>query len=128
MLNGVHAGFGRPQNSLGAVGVGRDPAAEAVGVGDDGFHFFDRVLRGAGIVAFGEHAAGGANFDHVRAVLDDLTDFVLHAFHAVGRAVALGVKFVGQQVLVAVSAGDAERRSARDDVRSRQHAFVDGVA
>ena len=77
---------------------------------------------------FGKHAAGGANLDHISAVFNDLADFVLHAFHAVRRAIGFGVPFVRQQVLVAVASGDRERRAAGVDTRARNHAFIDGVA
>ena len=76
---------------MGSVGVGGDFAAEAVSVGDDGLHFFERVLRGLRIVAEREHAAGGADLDEVGSVLDVLADLVLHSGDAIGHAVADGV-------------------------------------
>jgi hypothetical protein len=59
-----------------------------VGVGDDGFHLFEGVLRGLGIVSFGEDAAGGANLDEVGAVLDVLANLLLDGGDAVGDSVA----------------------------------------
>ncbi len=75
-----------------------------------------------------KHAAGGANLDHVGAVLDGLADFVLHGFHAVGNASASHVIFEGQQILVAVPSGDAERRAADQHARARNIAGIDGIA
>ena len=67
-----------PDDSLRAVGVRGDFAAEAMGVGDDRLHLFEGVLRGLRVVALGEHAAGGADLDDVGAVLDDFANLVLH--------------------------------------------------
>ena len=55
-------------------------------------------------------------------------DFVLHAFHAVGHAFRGVVEFEGQKVLVAMSAGNAERRTAHQHARAGNIAGVDGVA
>ena len=82
----IHAGLRCPENALRAVRVRRDLASQAMRVGDDGFHLFQRVGRSLRIVSVRKHAAGGANLDQVGAVLDDLADFVLHAFHAVGHS------------------------------------------
>jgi len=57
-----------------AVGVGGDFAAEFVGFFGDGSHFFEGVLRRAGLIAFAKNAAGGADFDNVGAVLDDFAN------------------------------------------------------
>ena len=75
VLDGIHSGFSGPGNALRTVRVRRDFAAQAMRVRDDGFHFFQRVLRSARIVALGKHAAGSANLDYVSAVFDDLADF-----------------------------------------------------
>ncbi len=86
VLDGIHAGLRGPENALRAVRMRGDLASQAMGVGYDRLQFFQRVGRSLGIVAVRKHAAGGANLDQVGAVLDDLADFVLHAFHAVGHA------------------------------------------
>ena len=125
MLDGVDAGLGGPENALRAVGVRGHLAAQPVGVGDDGLHLFERVLRGLGIVALGEHAAGGADLDEVGAVLDVLAHLVLHGGDAVGHAVAHRVIADGQQVVVAVAAGDADERAADLHVRPGNLAGVD---
>ena len=97
-------------------------------VGDDGLHLLQGVLAGLRIVAFGEHAAGGADLDQVRAVFDVLAHHVLHRGDAVGHAVTGDVEGLRQQVVVHVAAGDAERRTADLHVRSFDEPFVDGVA
>ena len=94
-------------------------AAQAMRVGDNGLHLFQGVLRGLRIVALGEHAAGGADLDEVGAVLDVLAHLVLHGGDAVGHAVAHGVIADGQQILIAVAAGDADERAADQHVRVR---------
>src|SRR5581483_4171150 len=70
---------------------------------------------------------GGADLDHVGAVLDDFAHLVLHRLDAVGHALGLMVILEGQQVVVAVSAGDAHRRAAHQHTRAGQRAFVDYV-
>ena len=90
-----------------------------VRVSDNRFHFFQRVLRCLRIISMREHAAGRANLDHVRAVLDDLAHFVLDRFDAVSHSAIGGVVFIRQQVVVAMSAGDAQRRTADQHARSR---------
>ena len=128
VLDGVNAGFSSPENPLLTVGVRGHLAAEAVGVGDESLHFFKRELGGIGVVALGEHAAGGADLDEIGTVLDVLPHHVLHSGNAVGYAVADRVVLEWEQILVAVSAGDADERAADLHVRSGDLAGVDGVA
>src|SRR6185312_4862348 len=116
-----------PKDALGTVGVGRHFAAEAVSVSHDGLHFFQRVLRGLRVIAHGKHASGGADLNQVGAIFDDLAHLVLHGFHAVGYAIVLAVVVVGQQVVVAVAAGDAEGRTADQHAGAGHVAGVDGV-
>ena len=73
---------------------------------------------GLRIVAFREHAAGGADLDQVGAVLDVLADLVLHRGDTVGYAIANLVVLRGQQVVIAVAAGDAHGRTADQHVRA----------
>ena len=76
-----------------SVRVRRDFAAQPVRVGHDGFHLLQRVLRVLRIVAQRKHAARGAYFDQIGAVLDVLANLVLHGRDAIGDAVAGGVIF-----------------------------------
>ncbi len=92
MFNRIDAGFRSPANTLRAVRMRGHAAAEPVCVRHDCLHFFERVLRSVGVIAFREHAAGGANLDHVCAVLDDFANFVLHAFDAISDSVSLKMK------------------------------------
>ena len=110
------------------MGVRGDLAAEAMCVGDDGAQFLLGVLRVLGIVAQRQDAAGGADLDDVSAVLDDLAHLVLHVFDAVSDADLGGMPLVGQQVVVAMSAGNAQRRTAGVDARTGHVARIDGVA
>jgi hypothetical protein len=72
-------------------------------------------------------ACGSSPFDSC-AVLDVLPNPVLHLGNAVGHAVAHLVIADGQQVAVAMAAGDAQRRPAHLHVRPGNLACVDGVA
>ncbi len=128
VLDRVHTRVRGPAHALGAVRVRGHLPAEPVGVRHDRLHLLERVLRRVRVVSLREHPAGRADLDHVRAVLDDLADLVLHSLDAVRHAVSLEAKRRRQQVLVAVPARDAERRPRRDDAGADDVAVVDGVA
>ena len=128
VLNRVHASLSGPQNSLRAVRMRCNLAAQAMGIGDKSLYLLQRVLCGLWIVALGEHAAGGADFDQVGPVLDVLPYHVLHRGNAVGHAVRRHVVLDRQQVLIAVAAGDAQRGPAHQHVRTGNLSGVDGVA
>ena len=128
VLDGVDAGLRGPEDALRSVGVRGDLAAEAVRVGDDGLELFHGVLAGLGVVAFGEDAAGGGDFDEVGAVLDVFADLVLDGGDAVGYGFAMDVVLVREKVLVHVAAGDAEGGTADLHVRAGDVAGVDLVA
>src|SRR6266566_2958678 len=102
--------------------------AKSVRVGNNGFHFFKCVLRGVGIVAFGEHAPGRADFNQVRSILDYFSRLVLYLLDAIGGAVRSRVVLVRKQVVVAVTSGDAQRGSAHQHARSGYIAGVNRVA
>src|SRR5690349_23298368 len=112
MLHRIHTGFCSPQDSLSAVRVRSHLPPQSMRVGDDGLYLFECVLRRAWIVTFREHATGSANLDQVRSILNDLADLVLHAFHAIRDAVSLMMEFIRKEVVIAVSTGDAEWRTA----------------
>src|ERR1700733_6342069 len=97
-------------------------------VGDNGLHLFERILRGLRVVPFREHASGGADLDEVSAVLDRFADLVLYGFDAIGYAFRGLMVGDGEQIIVAVATGDAERRAANLHVRTLDQSFVDGVA
>ena len=97
-------------------------------VRDDCFHFFQSILRSVRIVALREHAAGGADLDHVGSIFDDFPHFVLHGFHAVRYPFTKEMKRGWQQVLIAVPAGDAQRRAGGDHARPDHVAIIDGIA
>lgn len=86
-----------------------------------GLHLFECVLRGVRVIALGEDAPCGANLDDVRTILDDFANFVLHAFDAIGHAITLKTKRGWEQILVAVAAGDTERRSRPPCAARRRH-------
>ena len=128
VLDGIDSGLGGPENRLRTMRVGGYLAAEPVGVGDDGLHLFQRVLAGLRVVALGEHAAGRANFDQVGAVLDVVPDHVLHAGDAISNTSALHVVLLREEVLVHVSAGNAERWAGDLHVRAGDVSLVNFIA
>ena len=121
MFDRIHSGLRGPQNSLRAVRVRGDLASQAMRVSDDRLYLFQRVRRSLGIVSVGKHASGGADLDHVGAVFDDFTDFVLHAFHSVGDSEGRVREIRREHVLVAMASGDAEGRPAHQHARAREH-------
>ena len=91
-------------DGFGSMRVRRDFASELGRLVDDGFHFFERVLRGVDRVALGEHAARCADLDDVRAVLDLIAHGFAPFLRAVRDAIAIVAVF-GMQlepVLIAV--------------------------
>ena len=128
VLDGVDAGLRGPEDGLRSVGVRGDLAAEAVRVGDDGLHLFERVLRGLGVVALGEHAAGGANLDEVGTVFDVGGAPCAARRECRRRRLRPDVVLLGEKVFVHVAAGNAERRSGDLHVRAGDVAGVDLVA
>src|SRR5258708_14581312 len=118
----------RPAEALRSMRMSRDLAPEPVRVGNDSLHLIERVLRGLRIVAMRKYTAGGADFDQVGAVLDDLPRFVLDGFDAIGHTRALHVRLKRQQIVVAVSACNAQCRTADQHARSGHVAGVNRIA
>jgi hypothetical protein len=102
--------------------------AEAVGFLDNGFHFLAGVLRGVGIVALGHDTAGSADLDDVSAVLDVLANFVANRIDSIGDPWFDSVIFRSEQIVVAVTAGDAQSGTAGEDTRAGNVALIDGIA
>ena len=88
MLDGIDSGDDGVFDTGGAMRVGGDFAAEAVGGIDDGFHFFGAVLGEGGVVAFGKNSAGGHEFDYVGTVFDIFADFLGNSIDAVGNSIS----------------------------------------
>src|SRR5258707_5331582 len=128
VLDGIDAGTDRVLDGLCTVGVCGDFAAEFVGLFGDGSHFFEGVLRRAGLIAFAENAAGSADFDDVGAVFDDFANFGASGPRAVGDAFCHMVILRGQKIVVTMAAGDSERRARDEHARTRNFASVDSVA
>src|SRR6266478_2129161 len=128
MFNGVDAGADGVLDGLRAVRVRGDFAAELVGFFGDGLHFFEGVLRRAGLIAFDENAAGGADFDDVGAVLHSFPDFGASGPGAVGDAFRPEVKFGGEQIVVAVPAGNAQCWTGDAHARAFDFARVNSIA
>src|SRR5207244_9781683 len=74
VLNGVHASLGSPSDALRSVGVRGNFPAKTMRIGYDRLHLFQRVLRGALPLPLAEHAACGADLDHIGAILDDRSE------------------------------------------------------
>ena len=124
----VDAGEDRVSDRRCTVGVRGDPPTELVGFVDDRLHFFQRVLLGARLIAFAEHAARRADLDDVCAVLDDLANLRADRPWAIGDSVRRVVKFDREEIAVAVPASDPKRRPGHDHARTLDVARVDAVS
>src|SRR5437764_10046314 len=98
-------------NAFGAVCMGGDSSPERCSFVDDRFHFFVSELRCAHGVAFAQDTSGLANLDHIRAVLDLITDDRTALLRAIRNAVLNAV--IKQawlvSVLITVTACDPDR-------------------
>src|ERR1700684_1232612 len=112
VLDRIHTCFRCPDHALCTMRVRSYFSAQAMSIGHNRLHLFQCVLRSVGIIALGEHASGGADFDEISAVLDDLARLVLNVLYTVRHPIAGGVILVRQLVVVAVSTRNAERRTA----------------
>src|ERR1700722_3255935 len=108
MFDGVDSCLGGEEDTLCAVGVRGDLAAKTVRVGNDGLHLFEGVLRGLRIVSLGEYAAGGADFDKVRSILNVFANLMLDGRDTVSYSLAVHVILKREKIFVHVTAGDAE--------------------
>ena len=95
---------------------------------DQRLHFLERVLLRTGVSALGEHAAGAAELDDVGAIFDVAADCGPHADDAIGSAFGAVVEFRREQIIVAVTAGDSERRTRRENAGAGDLAVVDRIA
>ena len=127
VLYRIHARLRSPQNPLCPVGMGGNFASKTMGVRDNGLHLFQRVLRGLGIVAFGQHAAGCAYFDQIRTVLNHFTRFVLNTLNAICYAFSSSVIFKRKQILITVAAGNSQSWPADQHSWAGNVPCVDGV-
>jgi len=127
MFDTVDAGIERGADAVCAVGVDGDFDAEQVGFVDDGVHFLLGELLRADLGAFGEDAACAAELDDGGAVFDVLADFGAHAPWAVCDAAGGDVIFGGQEVVVAMAAGDADAGAGDEHAWADDLAAVDGV-
>src|SRR5271163_1902201 len=108
--------------------VSGDFASELVSFRRDGLHLFKRILRRARLVSLAQHSARSANLDDIRTVLYDFANFRARSPRAVGNTLVFKMELVGQEVVVAVPAGDAERRSGDEHARAFDVAVVDAIA
>jgi hypothetical protein len=128
VLDGVHARADRGLDAGCAVRMHCHFAARHVRFVDQRLHFLGRVLLRAGRVALGEDAAGAAELDDVDAVLHVAANCFAHTRDAIRDAIGGVVEFRREHVVVAVPAGDAERRSRDQHARAWNLAVVDSVA
>ena len=127
VLDRVHSRLGCPANSLRAMSVRRDFPSQAVGICHDGLHLLERVLRSLRIISLRKYASGRTDLNQVGAVLNDLAHLVLHRFNAIRCTITGCVIFVGKQVVVAMTSGDTQRRSADQHSRPGNVTCVDGI-
>src|SRR6185312_371639 len=74
------------------------------------------------------NTARGANLDQIGAVFDDLAHLVLNLLDAVGNAIGGRVILERQEVVVTMSAGNAQGRAADQHAWTRHISRIDGIA
>ena len=128
----VNAGADGAFGTFGAVGVSGGFLTHAVGLVDQGVHFFLRELGGVDVVVKGHNAAGGANLDDVGTVLDVPADSGAHGVSTVANGgVFEGVGEGSGDITVggvAVAAGGADGVDDGEHAGAFDVAFVDGFA
>src|SRR5260370_29248602 len=110
------------------MSVGGDFAAELVGFFRNGLHLFQSVLGRARLIAFAEDSARGADLDEISAVLNGFADFGTRGPGAVGHAFGSVVKFRRKKIVIAVSAGNAQRRAGHAHARALDFAGINAIA
>src|SRR5690349_3447373 len=103
-------------------------SSETVSIGDNRLQLFQRVLRSLRVIALGKHATGSAYLDEIGTILDIFPHLMLNGSNAVGHTVADRVIFHGEKIVVAMSAGDSQRRPADEHAGPGNFAGIDGVA
>ena len=102
-------------------------------VGGD-LQFLQGELRSAWAIAFGQHSAGGKNFDYVDAILHLRAH---HVANLLGRVGDLVVAFFGEEhhpclgrvvVQIAVAAGNGDRGAASHDAWADDESLINAVA
>ena len=113
MLDRVDAGADRGADAGGAMGVGGDAKAPLMGLLGDRAKFLLGQLLLARLGVAREDAAGGADLDHLGAVVALLADPVAKLLRAVADRLAVGVEGGRQEGLVAMAAGRAAAHGRR---------------
>ena len=110
------------------MGVRRHPTAALMGFVHQRLHLLKGVLLLADVGALRQHPAGGAELHHVSAILDHFSYLGAHRPRPVGNTTGAVLITRRQQIVVAVTTGDTERRSRDTKPRADDLAVVDGVA
>ena len=123
VLDGIDAGANRVFDRLRAVRVRRDFATQLVRFFDDRLQLFERVLRRARLIALAQDSAGSADLDHIGAVLHGLAYFRSRRPRAVSDAFRAMMKFIGEEIVVAMAARDSQWRTRHDHARPFDHSL-----
>ena len=133
MLDGIDAGANGSLGPLRSVGVGSRFLAERMRFVHDGVGFFLGELRDIHFIGGREHAASGANLDHIGAIFDVEADRTPSFLGTVDDAV-LRPGLVPEQaraetiLAVAMAAGGADGMHRHQHARSWNDARRGGVA
>src|SRR6185437_5660787 len=85
VVDDIHVVADAHLDGFGAAGVGADPLAAAVGLGDGGGAFLVGEVGVLGVLGAGDLLAGHGQLDLVHAEVDQFADGLSHALGSVGE-------------------------------------------
>src|SRR5262245_57973652 len=124
MFDGIDAGTNSDLDTFGAVRMNRNASSVHVCLVDQCSHFRGRILLAARSITLGNNATSAAVLDDVDPILDVATNADAYAIDAVRYPGRLVLEFGRQQIVIAMSPGDPERRSGNQHARSRHVTIV----
>lgn len=80
------------------------------------------------MIAFGEDAAGGAHLDEIGSILDDLAHLGAGGPGTIGDRFGFMFEFGGEQIVIAMPAGDAQGRAGDEHTWAGHIALGDRIA
>jgi len=133
VFDGIDASSNGAFGGFRAVGMSSGFAAQGMGFVNDGVEFFLGELRRIHIIGGRKNAAGGADLDHVRAVLvvkaDGIASFIRAVNHPFQRARLVAEKALAKTILkIAVATRSTQGMHRDKHAWSRHNTITNGIA